>query len=226
MIIAIHQPNFLPWFGYFHKMAQADRFVLLDSVAFTKGGYTNRVKVKAAGGAQWLTVPVLTKGKLGQIVAEVACSDGVDWRKKVRAALETNYRGCPHFQPAAGKIFGVLGSSRENLAEMNIRLIECVAGELGITTPMIRSSRIPASGQATQLLIAICQELGADTYLSGRGGLKYQEDEAFRAARIDLRVDSFEHPRYPQAFGEFTAGLSIVDLLFNCGPGSARVLGV
>jgi hypothetical protein len=226
MILAIHQPNFLPWLGYFAKMARADRFVFLDSVPFAKGSYTNRVKIKAAAGPQWLTVPVQTRGKLGQPIVEVLASDTVEWRKKVAQAFRTNYAQCPHFQPHADCIFDILAAAGDSLADLNIRLIEYVARVLGIATPTVRSSALGAEGKATDLLIALCRQIGADTYLSGSGGANYQDEAAFAAAGIKLIYINYQHPTYPQAFGDFMPGLSIVDLLFNVGPEGRRILGV
>jgi len=226
VIVAIHQPNFLPWLGYFYKMARCDTFVWLDSVPYAKGSYTNRVKIKTAAGPQWWTVPVETHGKLGQPILEVRTSDTVDWRKKSIMTLRTNYQGCPHFQPHADRIFEILGGTDDRLAELNIRLIEYVAQQLGIRTPLRRSSQMAARGAATDLLIALSKEVGADTYLSGSGGANYQDAAAFQAAGLQLTYANYQHPVYPQAFGDFVPGLSIVDLLFNAGADSARILGV
>jgi len=226
VIVAIHQPNFLPWLGYFYKMAKADRFIYLDSVPFAKGSYTNRVKVKTAAGPQWWTVPVETHGKLGQPILEVRASDAVAWRKKSIMTLRTNYQGCPHFQPHANRIFEILGGTDDRLAELNIRLIEYVAQQLDIRTPVMRSSQMAARGAATDLLISLSKEVGADTYLSGSGGANYQDEAAFQAAGLKLIYANYQHPTYPQAFGDFEKGLSIIDLVFNCGPQSAAVLGI
>jgi hypothetical protein len=226
MILGIHQPNFLPWLGYFYKMARSDHFIFLDTVPFTKGGYTNRVKTKSAAGAKWLTVPVLTKGKLGQPIMEVPCNTESNWQKKTLASLEANYRKCPHYSLYGPEIVQIISAAGENLAATNIELIQYMARQLGISTPTTRSSEMHVEGKATDLLISLCRKLNADVYLSGAGGVKYQEEEAFRADGIDVRYSDFEHPVYAQQFGEFTPGLSIVDLLFNCGPESASVLGI
>jgi len=224
VIVTIHQPNFLPWLGYFYKMARADRFVFLDSVPFAKGSYTNRVRIKTAAGPQWLTVPVVTRGRLGQVIAEVRCSNTLDWRKKTAQALRTNYQHCPHFQPHADRILEIIHAAGDGLADLNIQLIAYVAGQVGICTPTLRASRMQARGKATDLLIAIAKELGADTFLSGMGGAEYQDESAYGRAGIKLAYTDFQHPTYPQAFGEFVPGLSIVDLLFNCGPDAMRIL--
>jgi len=224
MIVGIHQPNFLPWLGYFYKMVRSDRFVLLDTVAFAKGSYTNRVKIKGATGAAWLTVPVLTSGKLGQPIRETMCSPTVDWRAKIVRTLETNYRGCPHYAAYGPDICRIISACGDNLAELNIALIQHLAGLLDIHTPMVRSSELQAQGKAAELLIAICKELGADTYLSGSGGANYQDEQDFAAAGLKLIYTNYQHPTYAQPFGDFVGGLSVVDLLFNCGSDSAAIL--
>lgn len=224
MIAAIHQPNFLPWAGFFHKMARADRFVFLDSVPFTKGGYTNRVRIKTASGPQWLTVPVLSKGKSGQPIREVQYDPVVDWRSKVVRTLQANYGRCPHYSLYAGPIEQILRTGGDSLADLNIRLIEYVADLLDMRTPTTRSSQMNSQGKAADLLIALCQELGADTYLSGSGAADYQDEQTFQKAGVRLTYTGFVHPTYPQAFGDFQAGLSIVDLLFHCGPQSAALV--
>ena len=224
MIVGIHQPNFMPWLGYFHKMAVADTFVYLDNVPYSKGSYTNRVQIKTQCGPRWLTVPVLTSGKLGQDIAGLVADDHSAWRKKALATLEGSYRKCPHFKTCFAGIERIISSGPANLADMNIELIEYFASRLGIATPRLRSSALAARGKATDLLIAICKELGADTYLSGSGGANYQDEQAFAAAGLKLIYANYKHPVYPQPFGEFAPGLTIADLLFNCGPDSAAIL--
>lgn len=223
MIVGIHQPNFMPWAGYFYKMATADKFIYLDNVPYSKGSYTNRVQIKTQSGPRWLTVPVLTSGKLGQGIIELIADDHSAWRKKVLATLDGSYRKCPHFKRYFDDIERIISSGPSNLADLNIELIEYFVGQLGIATPRVRSIALAARGKATELLIAACKELGADTYLSGSGGANYQDEQAFADAGLRLIYARYKHPVYPQHFGEFAPGLSIADLLFNCGPDSAAI---
>jgi len=213
----------MPWIGYFYKMATADKFVYLDNVPYSKGSYTNRVQIKTQAGPRWLTVPVLTSGKLGQGIAELVADDHSAWRKKVLATLEGAYRKCPYFTRYFGDVEWILHSAPSNLADLNIQLIEYFAGRLGIVTPRVRGTALAAQGKATELLIAACKELGADTYLSGSGGANYQDEPAFADAGLRLIYARYKHPVYPQHFGQFAPGLSIADLLFNCGPDSAAI---
>ncbi len=214
----------MPWVGYFYKMAAADKFVYLDNVPYSKGSYTNRVQINTRQGPRWLTVPVVTSGKLGQDIVELAADDRSPWRKKVLGTLENAYRKSPHFYRYFGDIEWIIASGPSNIADLNIKLIEYFAGQLGIAAPRVRGSALAARGKATDLLIATCRELRADTYLSGAGGANYQDERAFAAAGLKLIYTNYKHPVYPQPFGLFVPGLSVADLLFNCGPDSAAIL--
>ena len=225
----MHQPNFFPWLGYFYKMARADLFVYADTLAFSKGSYTQRVKIKTHNGPKWLTMSVVHTGRVGDPIIQVQCGGAADWRERLIKALRGHYAGCPHYKTYIGPIAEIICTGDDRLAEMNIRLIKHIAGELGIRTPTIRSSALHQDhlvGRATDWIIGVSREVGADTYLSGSGGANYQDEAAFEAAGLQLTYANYPHPVYPQAFGDFVAGLSIVDLLFNCGPDSRRVLGI
>jgi hypothetical protein len=227
MIVAVHQPNFLPWMGFFYKMAKVDQFVFSDTHILGDRTYTTRVKIKTATGPQWLTLPVLTKGLHGQTIAEALCPDDVSWRRKIPRTLEINYGGCPHYRPHGDEICHIIATSSNRLEDLNISLLEYIARQLGIKTPRVLASRMRFSADdPTEYLVSCCKALGADRYLSGIGGARRVDAAAFQAAGIDFSCSDFQHPRYPQPFGEFVPGLSIVDLLFNVGPDSRRFLGV
>jgi len=228
MIAAIHQPNFLPWLGYFYKMMKADVFVFLDSVPFSKGGYTNRVKIKSnIIGPKWLTVPVCTKGKLGQLIKDVRCSH-IDWREKIDQVIRFNYSRCPWFEDHWMNLFDIMCRvDSDNLSHMNHLLIDYIATELDIQTLLWHDHDFAVEGKSTELLINICKKLKADTYLSGSGGTDYQDEKAFSNAGIKLIYSDFKHPTYSQVpynYCSFISGLSAVDLLFNYGSDSASIL--
>ena len=226
--VGIHQPNFLPWLGYFYKMARADCFVFADSLAFSKGSYTQRVKIKTAGGPRWLTAPLLHTGYVGQVIRDVRCGGWPDWRQRLVNAIKGNYLQCPHYRCYGPAIDAILMSGEDRLAELNMQLIKYIAGELEIRTPLVTSSemKLPPKDDPTEWIISVCKEVGATVFLSGRGGASYQDESAYARAGIQLVYTDFQHPTYPQAFGEFVPGLSIVDLLFNCGPESAHLFGL
>lgn len=224
MIVAIHQPNYIPWIGYFYKMVKADTFVFLDTVQFSKGSFQNRNRIKTPNGVQWLTQPVLHKSASFRNTSGVEFTES-NWRDVHLRTLSLNYRRAKaydDFFPRLQQAYSANHSSK--LADFNIALIEQVCAWLGLTTRFVRASALRAEGSSTELLANICQKLGADTYLSGAGGMQYQDEAVFRTLGIDLVYSDFSHPVYPQLWGEFFEGLSIVDLLLNCGEESGRFL--
>lgn len=218
MIVAIHQPNYLPWLGVFSKIACSDIFVLLDNVQFEKNGYQNRVKIKTQAGGTWLTIPVNTAGKLFQNINEVEVDRTSKWCEKHWKTLLQNYGKSAYWKKYAPALAEFYEGDRAKLAELNEALMKFVCGELGITTPFVRGSDLNVEGKSTDLLIAICEKLGADTYVSGLGGANYMEEEKFAARGIDLEYSSFKVTPYFQLHGGFVPGLSVVDALLNLGP--------
>ncbi len=225
MIVGIHQPNFLPWLGYFYKLAKSDVFVLLDNVQYTKNSFVNRNKIKTSQGAIWLTVPVKIKGRFGQLVKEVEINNTVKWQKKHLKTLEMNYKKAKFFEQIFSGLEAVYyANDWSNLCELNLRLFKWVLSILKLEKRLVRASELNVEGESTQLLINVVKEIGGDIYLSGFGGAKYQDDESFKEAGITLAYYEFEHPAYPQLWSEFVPNLSIIDLLFNCGPESLDVV--
>lgn len=221
MRVAIHQPNFLPWIGYFHKMASCDVFIYLDDVQYTKNSYQNRVLIKTPQDAQWLTLPV--RHKFGQLTNEVMINDATDWRRKHLKTLEMNYRKSPNFAPVFALLSGVYEAKDwTGMSEFNIALLEAIRTVLGIRCQVVKSSELNVTGQSTQRLINLVQQVRGTEYLSGGGGSKYQEESMFEAVGIKLCYSDFSHPMYPQLWGEFAKGLSVIDLMFN-DPGAAAL---
>jgi hypothetical protein len=225
MIVAIHQPNFLPWLGYFYKIAKCDVFVLLDNVQYVKNSFINRNKIKTPQGAQWLTVPVKIKGRFGQLIKDVEINNTMDWRKKHLRTLEMNYKRAKYFEPVFRGVEAIyFARDWQNLCELNIEILKWVVSLLGIEKRLMRASELNVKGEGTQLLINIVKEVGGNTYLSGFGGAKYQEEELFKEVGIKLQYYDFTHPVYPQLWSGFVPNLSIIDLLFNCGPESLSII--
>jgi hypothetical protein len=226
MIIAIHQPNFLPWLGYFHKLATADAFVFLDDVQYSKNSFTNRNRIKTHAGIQWLTVPLRTSGRFGQTIGDVVTSPGTDWPRQHMNSFSSHYGKAAYF----GETFALVRSgylsarSETRLADFNISLIRAICDFLDLTPSFVRASTLNATGNSTQLLVNICRELKATSYIAGMGALKYQEDAQFEEAGIQVRHCSFQPPSYPQLWGSFVPGLSVIDALMNCGKGTRQIL--
>jgi len=225
LTIAAHQPNYMPWLGYFHKIARVDIFVLLDSVQYSKGSVANRNRIKTSQGVQWLTVPVsVPKGRQGKVAyLDVALPDD-RWKRKHLKALRFNYGRAPHFHPYFDQIEAILLQDH-SFVQLNIALIRHFLEQLGIDTPLYRLSELPGvTGNKSELIVNICRHFGADTYLSGQGASKYNDEKYYAAHGIRLLYQEFTCPQYPQLFGGFVPNLSIVDLLLNCGPTSGKIL--
>ncbi len=224
-IVAIHQPNFIPWLGFFHKMSCADVFVLLDTVPFTKNSYQNRVRIKTAQGEQWLTVPVLTKGRFGQLTNEVEINSATAWQKTHLATLRTNYSRAPHMAEVMTWLEPLYNDTSSLLATFNRGIIEVIHQRLGFHADLVLASSLGCSGAGSELLLRLVQAVGGDLYLSGPSGRSYLDLGLFEAAGIAVQFHDFRHPLYPQLFGDFVPGLSIIDLFMNVGvAASARYL--
>ncbi|UCE36851.1 MAG: WbqC family protein [Thermoplasmata archaeon] len=223
-VIAIHQPNYIPWLGYFHKIYHSDLFVFLDSVQYPKGQLVNKNRIKTANGELYLTVPVLTKNRFGQNINEVRIDNHINWRKKHWKSMLLNYKNALFFQEYSQFFEALYERDWDQLADLNIYLIENITKILGIKCEFAKSSDLEVSGDGTELLINICKAVGANTYLSGIGSKGYMKDTEFAENAVNLRYQEFNHPQYKQQFGEFITNLSIVDLLFNEGPNSKKII--
>lgn len=225
MRVAIHQPNYVPWLGYFRKIARADVFIFLDDVQFSKGSYTNRVRVLTREAARWLTVPV--SHDFGDPVNRVALARH-DWARAHLDTLHTCYGGARSFTAVWDDVRALYdGLPRSNLAASNRVLIERLAGRLGLRTRFIAASELGCDGAAgDDRLVALVRAVdeGA-TYVSGQGGAKYQDDEKFLAAGLGIEYMSFPQTPYDQGAAAFAPGLSVLDAVFHLGwEGAADLL--
>ncbi|MCK4634739.1 MAG: WbqC family protein [Candidatus Aenigmarchaeota archaeon] len=216
MIVGIHQPNYIPWLGYFYKIAKSDVFVLLDNVNYTKNSFINRNKIKTQNGGVWLTVNVLTKGRYGQLINEVEIDNSKLWNKVHWKTIFFNYSKAPLFNEYGHFLEEIYERKWEKLIDLNESLIKLICELSGIkNVKFIRASELNASGNGTDLLIDICKKLGADTYLSGFGGRNYMEEKKFKGDDIELKYYDFKHPIYKQLWDGFVPNLSVIDFLFN-----------
>lgn len=224
MIVTIHQPEYLPWIGFFDRVIKSDVFVILDHVQYQKNGFINRNRIKNANGAEWLTVPVSNQMKHDPICKVDIGSN--DWQKKHYQSIVFNYVKAPYFEKYHVFFQEMYHNEWRNIAELDIYFITQILLKLGIKTKIVRSSEWELKSQSTDLLVDICQKLNADTYLSGEGGRRYMEHEKFARAGIKIEFQTFVHPIYPQLFpgAGFVPQLSFIDLLFNCGEEGLQLL--
>jgi UDP-2-acetamido-3-amino-2,3-dideoxy-glucuronate N-acetyltransferase len=226
-IVAIHQPNYIPWLGFFHKMLSADIFVYLDTVQYPRGqSFAARNRIKTPNGILFLTIPIsIEKGHHGKVRYVDVDFAGNLWKEKHLKSLEMNYKKAPYFE----EIFSMYKKQMERFdkfVDLNINLIEAFAEYLQINVSRIRLSDILKNNHhKTELIVNICKKLNANTYLSGTGaGKEYIDEEILDQNKIQLLFDQFKHPQYPQLWGTFEPDLSIIDLLFNCGTDSKEIL--
>jgi len=225
--IAIAQPTYLPWLGYFDLLDQVDKFVLLDTVQFEKQSWQQRNRIKTPAGLLWLTVPVVFRGRLTQRIVDVEIREADFWRDHLRA-VELNYRRAPSFAEYFPALSDLLPSASAGLrlAELNIGLLRWLAEELGIRTPIVRSSELAAQGKRTDLLAEICNLSGATTYISPLGSADYllKELTILTGRGVDVVFQHYEHPSYRQLFPPFQAHASTLDLLFNEGESALAII--
>lgn len=218
MKVAVLQSNYIPWKGYFDIIHDVDRFIFYDDVQFTKNDWRNRNRIKTAAGTQWLTVPVGTD--LNRMIWEVRIKDRL-WQAKHWKALSLNYGRAPFFtryRDFFGEIY--LGRQWDNLSELNQFLIRQIAEEiLGIKTEFRDSREYNALGGRLARLLDLLEKAGADTYVSGPSARDYIDEQEFAARKIRLVYKDYTgYPEYRQLYGAFDHYVSIVDLVFNCGP--------
>ena len=223
MKLAIHQPHYLPWLGYFAKWAAADLFVFLDTVQYEKNGWQNRNRIKTAAGARWLTVPV--HARLGTPIDAVGVDEAQPWRARHRRAIEDAYARAPHLPRHLDALRALFATEWPQLAPLAVATGEWLARTLGIATPARLASTLGVSAtDPTERLIAICRTVGADTYLAGRDGALYMDREAFARAGITVQFQHYKHPAYAQLHGEFVPFLSALDLLLTHGDDALAIL--
>jgi len=222
MLLTIHQPNFLPWPGFFHKWMISDAILLLDTVQYEKNEWQNRNRIKTAQGAQWVTVPV--SYRFPQTIREVGIADQ-RWPRKLCSSIEQAYAKSPHMESYWPAMKHVLNQPFESLRDLNAELIRLVGSFLGCDAPLYMASDMGVSNtDPTGRLLELCKALDADAYLSGQEGRAYLDRDVFASQGISLYFQAVEAPLYPQMHGDFVSHLSILDLLFNTGPGAAALV--
>lgn len=227
MRIAITQPTYLPWLGYCDLIDQVDTFVVLDTVQFEKQSWQQRNRIKTPTGLQWLTVPVIFRGRLEQKIKDAEIRDANFSAKHMRA-LELNYSRAPHFREHFTSVCTLLKEihDRTRLVDLNLRLLHWFLDLLGFRTPLILASSLAQEGKRTQLLANICQKLGATQYLSPIGSAQYllPEMDFFSAVNVEVLFHNYVHPEYKQLFPPFVPYASTIDLIFNEGDRALEII--
>ncbi|WP_448189523.1 WbqC family protein [Azospirillum sp. sgz301742] len=215
MKVAVHQPNYIPWLGYFAKLASVDIFVFLDDVQLPQGrSYVHRTKVHSPSGGAWLSAPIRREER--QLIKDVQFAEE-DWRRRHQATLFHTYRKAPFFDAVMPLVEAIYAFGADSLAGFNRNAVVLLAEFLGLTCRFELSSDFAVAASSDDRLIELVRMVGGDTYISGAGGQNYQSPEKFAAAGIDLCVCEYRPRPYFQSQGGFLSGLTILDAMFNLG---------
>ena len=215
--VAVLQPGYLPWLGFFDQMIRSDVFVYYDDVQFDKNGWRNRNRVKSMTGPLWLTVPVLSAQKFGQLILETKIDNRQPWARKQLGTIRQLYARAPYLAPYLPGLEEVLCAKWQYLVDLDIALVELICGWMGLKRQAVRSSKLGVVGERSERLLRICRHFGAEKYLSGDSAQCYLDVPAFEAHKIAVEWQRYSHPTYPQLHGEFLPYLSAIDLVFNVG---------
>lgn len=221
--IAVLQSNYIPWKGYFDLMGAVDEFIIYDDVQYTCNDWRNRNQIKTPQGVQWLTVPVRIKGRFEQSIRQAEI-DGTHWAAKHWKSLRLNYERAPYFSLYAAQLEALyLGRAYTHLSVLNEVLLRWVSQQLNIHTRIVQCSEYRLEGDRNERLVGLCRQAGANEYVSGPAARSYLDEALFMQAGINVRWFEYPaYPEYPQLWGEFAHGVTVLDVLFNCGPDAAR----
>lgn len=223
MIVTIHQPDFAPWLGFFHRWAASDLYVVLDDVQFLRRGWHHRDRIRTKAGLVWLTVPVLKKGRYDQRINEVRMDNGSNWRAKHLGTIAAAYGKCQMFGDVFPRIEKVYAGPHELLIDFNMALLREFADLLGIKVPMAMASDNPSDCSSTDRLVELTALHGGTAYMTGLGSRDYLDEAAFAQKGIEVIWDEYRPAPYQQVHGSFEPGLSVIDYLMNVrNPGASQ----
>jgi len=223
--VAIMQPTFLPWVGYFALMDRVDRFVFLDDVQFDKRSWQQRNRIKTANGPLWLTVPVLTKSRRDQTILDAQIQPDARFADTARKTIEHAYGKAAFFTPVMDRIAPVFDRAEEGLCALNLGLIDALCELMGLSVETVRSSSTPVTSAKAERLAELCRIHGATEYVSPPGSKDYLEgDDALERAGVPLTYFAYEHPVWPQLYGKFEPYMSALDLVMNALPEARTIL--
>lgn len=222
--IAILQSNYIPWKGYFDMIAAVDEFILYDDMQYTRRDWRNRNQLKTPQGLQWLTVPVRVKGKYFQTIRETEI-DGADWAEAHWKSIVQNYRRAPYFEEVAELFEPLYRKDYTYLSVLNRTFLEAACNYLGVTTKISSSWDYALIDGKTERLADLCVQAGGTEYISGPAAKDYIDERIFSERGVRLTwFDYAGYPEYPQLWGDFVHGVTILDLLFNCGKDASRYM--
>lgn len=221
--ICIHQPDFVPYLGFFQRLLIAHHFIVLDDVKFIRDGWQHRDRIKGRNGSTWLTLSV-RKGSHHQCINEVELSETTKWLDSNLNLLRECYDKSVHYSEIFPLVEGIYRAGHRYMIDFNCALLDLAMKYFDITVSISRASEYGIDAKRSARLLALVQAKQGDAYLSGTGSRDYLDEEMFRTAGVRVIWQDFKHPVYPQLHGDFEPMLSCLDVLFNCGRDAAGVL--
>lgn len=221
MIISAHQPAYMPWPGYLHRVAISDKFIVLDNVQFEKNSFTNRNKIKGPNGAVWLTVPVSQKGHMSGTIAELKIAND-KWSKKQWKTIQQAYAKAPYFNIHKNFFDNIFSQHWNKLSLLNQTILDYLLLQFEIYTPIISLGELAVKGKKQELILDICNALGANEFIFGGHGKEYVDEEYFKKSGVLPYFHEYETLPYPQLGSDFQQNLSVIDMLFNVHPDELR----
>ena len=213
--ISIHQPNYIPWLGYFYKISTSDIFVFHDDAQFSDSGAHHYHYIKTPQGSYRLKIPV--NSKFGENINEIKTRDELGWKKKHLRTIEMNYKKARHFEEVFSDYSSLLSDNYNDLSHLDISIIKHICKKFGMSTDFINSSQLELNTKREEKVLDICSTLNCHIYYSGTGARSYQNEENFNKRGIELRYSVFKPFEYPQLWGDFQSNVSVIDYLMNCG---------
>ena len=225
MRVTIHQPEFAPWLGFFHKASLADNLILLNDVQFRKNYFQNRNRIRNASGTSWITVPV-ERSSLSTKINEVriAGTTNPHWAQRIGSTVTQAYHHASYFEPMFAEFSTHLMPAGDRLVDVNIPLLRWMLHEFGQTCEVSLSSSFGANSTGSRRILDLCLAAGAETYVSGISGRDYLDLEEFEQAGISIEFQQFHHPVYTQLHPGFVPQISALEVLFLFGPSSSQLL--
>lgn len=217
-------PGYIPGLSFFYKMSQVDRFAIADDLRFYGKGTLNRARIKAADGLQWLTVPLLRKGKGPQYIKDLRIDNTRQWGQKHWKTLRVNYSYSPYFEYYIDYFEKIYQKEWTFLLDLNMVIVELVRKALGIECPLSFTSLEELREGATEKIVDLALKTDAGCYMADPAHRQFLNEKMFVDNKIELLFSDFQAQTYRQQFGRFAADLSIIDLLFNEGPEAKWIL--
>ena len=224
MIVTIHQPDFLPWLGFFDKLLTVDKIIIMDNVQFKKRYFENRNKIRTKQGWAWINTPVLTKGKFNQKIMDVKIDNSRPWQRKITSALKHNYGNATYWEAVGEELCELISKPYDRLVDFNLSVICFFMKKMEINLEYSLASTLDTDHSGSGLILEICRKVKTVQYLSGRDGRNYLDEKEFIDNGIEIIYQDFKHPVYDHFMGHFMPEMSVVDLFFNHGRDSVDII--